>query len=588
MKNALLEVMQPIKKEIWLGIITAVFSSLLELLGFCSFALIIDSLANESFRYVYVLGAFLLMLGAFIIRAWAFNISHIGAFRLEEILRHDLIAKIATIPLGEVITEGTGKLKNAILESVAGLHAFVADTTPMIGRVVAFPIFSLIALFIFDYRMALTSLVVVIVGFFFMAGAMKDNEKHRIAYERNQARINASVIEFVQAMPAVRTFSDGDMVFNRYSEAIEDYTKGIKVWYESFGFKGKLAMTFLTPLPTIITLCIVGIYLYFQGEITLGVFVASLMLGTASSDSLMPLMWLNNFVRKSTASAEGILSVLRIPSLSVPDNPKIPTHFDVSVEGVSFKYQGREEWAIKDVNLHVNEGSLCALIGESGAGKSTLAKLVSRFWDVSEGAIKIGGIDIREIDPNELMKIVSFVFQDTFLFNETIFENIARAKEGASLEQVREAAKAANIDDFIMSLPQGYESVCGERGAMLSGGQKQRITIARAILRDAPIIVLDEASAFIDPESEEEIIKALSNLIKNKTLLIIAHRLSTIIDADEILLFRGGRVIERGRHEELLARAGAYSELYEMYQKTKSWSVREERKIKERATEEER
>jgi ATP-binding cassette subfamily B protein len=292
------------------------------------------------------------------------------------------------------------------------------------------------------------------------------------------------------------------------------------------------------------------------------------------ADALMPLMWMSNFVKKSSAAAIRIQEIMDIPVLHNSKAHKKIKATDIVFENVDFKYNEKDNYALKNINFEVKANTVTALVGPSGAGKSTVAKLIPRFWDVTKGSIKIGGVNIKDVDSQVLMDTVSFVFQDTFLFNDTLANNIKMANPTATDEDMIEACKAAQIHDFILSLPNGYETIAGDRGTNLSGGQKQRITIARAILRNAPIVVLDEATAFADPENEEEIIKALANLMKNKTVIVIAHRLSTIKDVDQIIVFDQGEVKEKGKHQELLAiQGGIYAKLWSNYEKAQNWDI---------------
>ena len=292
------------------------------------------------------------------------------------------------------------------------------------------------------------------------------------------------------------------------------------------------------------------------------------------ADALMPLMWMSNFIKKSSAAAIRIQEIMDIPVLHISKAHKKIEATDIVFENVDFKYNEKDNYALKNINFEVKANTVTALVGPSGAGKSTVAKLIPRFWDATNGSIKIGGVDIKDADSQSLMDTVSFVFQDTFLFNDTLSNNIKMANSTATDEDMIEACKAAQIHDFILSLPDAYETMAGDRGANLSGGQKQRITIARAILRNTPIIVLDEATAFADPENEEEIIKALANLMKNKTVIVIAHRLSTIKDVDQILVFDNAEVKEKGKHEELLAiQDGVYAKLWSNYEKAQNWDI---------------
>lgn len=516
--------------------------------------------------------AFLIII-AFISRSGAFTVSHLGAFHLEQILRTNLSQHLATVPLGYIISNGSGALKKVMQDDVKTLHVFVADSTPMIAKSIIAPIITLVILLIIDYRFALATLCVFILGWITMAFAMRDSKVLRQKYEQSQSDINKAVIEFAQAMPVVRTFDDGTTSFKRYNNALLNYKENLNHWMKVSAFSAKLGMIILSPLPTLIAVIITGIYLLNFSSVELFAFISALFLSTGMADAMMPLMWINNFIKKSQASAIRIQEILNIQPLEITKEPKTINNFDIAFENVSFKYDSVENYALKDINFKVNQGSVTALVGPSGAGKSTVAKLIPRFWDVNSGAIKIGGVNIKELSNKTLMDTVSFVFQDTFLFQDTIYNNIKMANLNATEEDIIKAAKAAQIHDFILSLPKAYETLAGDRGANLSGGQKQRITIARAILRNTPIIVLDEATAFADPENEEEIVKALANLTINKTVIMIAHRLSTIKNADQIVVFDDGKINEIGIHNELLEKKGVYSKLWSKYEKASSWNL---------------
>lgn len=572
----LTRIIEPVVKEIKLGMILAGIASICYVLAFSIFAFVISYLANAEINYTLLSVGTGFIIAEYLLRSNAFRVSHVAAFKLEQILRTKLSEHIAAIPFGEVITKGGGKLKKSMLDDVKNLHSFVADTTPMLARVAVTPIACLIALGFFDLRLLALSLTLVFVSAAVMSMAFKDNAKYRKEYDDNQALINASIIEFVQAMPVVRTFSDGASSFKRYNDALNAYCKSLKEWIALTTTASRVAIMLASPIITLVVVDIAGSYLYMNGSLEFGKFIGALILAAGIIESMMPLMWVNNFVQQSRAAASGILEILDIKPLKISDSFKEPKDSSVEFKNVSFKYETREEFALKDVSFKVDAGSVTALVGPSGAGKSTAAQLIPRFWDVCNGEILIGGVDVRQIEPMKLMNFVSFVFQDTFLFNDTVYENISMAKPNATRDEVISAAKAAQINEFIETLPNGYDTICGDRGANLSGGQKQRITIARAILRDAPIIVLDEATAFADPENEEKIIKAISNLIIGKTVIIIAHRLSTIKKADQIVVFDKGKVVENGLHEELLANENLYSKLWDSYTQTQIWNIHKE------------
>ncbi|MFY9073836.1 ABC transporter ATP-binding protein [Malaciobacter mytili] len=510
---------------------------------------------------------------AFLSRFYAFVVSHLAAFRLEQILRTNLAQHLAEVPLGYIISNGSGALKKVIQNDVKALHTFVADSTPMIAKSIVAPITTLIVLLVIDYRLAFASISILILGFIAMAYAMRDSEELRKKYDQSQNDINKAVIEFTQAMMVVRTFDDGTSSFKRYNKALLSYKENLNNWMKISATPAKLGMIILSPLPTLLAVLVTGIILLNSSQIGLFALITALFLSTGMADAMMPIMWLQNFIKKSQASALKIQEILDIPTLSISNKPQIPKDFYMEFKKVSFKYDNVETYALKDINLKIPNGSVTALVGPSGAGKSTIAKLIPRFWDVTSGEITIGGVNIKDINPEVLMNTISFVFQDTFLFQDTIYNNIKIANPKASKEEIINAARLAQIHDFIETLPKGYETKAGDRGANLSGGQKQRITIARAILRDTPIVVLDEATAFADPENEEEIVKALANLTSNKTVIMIAHRLSTIKDADQIIVFDKGKIVESGKHKELLQNNKIYKKLWNNYKKATKWNL---------------
>lgn len=510
---------------------------------------------------------------AFVLRFLSFVVSHLGAFRLEQILRTNLSLHLAKIPLGYIISNGSGTLKKVVQNDVKALHTFVADSTPMIAKSIVAPITTLIVLLVIDYRLALASISILILGFISMSYAMRDSEELRQKYDQSQNDINKAVIEFVQAMMVVRTFDDGTSSFKRYSKALLAYRENLNNWMQLSAIPAKLGMIILSPLPTLLAVLSTGIILLNNSQIELFALITALFLSTGMADSMMPLMWLQNFIKKSQASALKIQEIMNIPTLPISNKPQTPKSFHIEFKKVSFKYDNVETYALKDIDLKIPNSSVTALVGPSGAGKSTIAKLIPRFWDVISGEISIGGVNIKDISPQVLMDTVSFVFQDTFLFHDTIYNNIKMANPKATKEEIINAARLAQIHEFIESLPNKYETKAGDRGAKLSGGQKQRITIARAILRDTPIVVLDEATAFADPENEEEIVKALANLTINKTVIMIAHRLSTIKDADQIIVFDKGEIAESGKHNELLKNNGIYKKLWNNYEKATKWNL---------------
>lgn len=580
-KQGLWAIIAPVNGYIKTAISLSIIGGITSIIGFVLLAYVLLLSIKEksdffqfelSFNEAFLLLTFVVII-SFLTRYYSFVISHLGAFKLEEILRTNITAHLAKIPLGYVITTGTGALKKVLLDDVKNLHAFVADSIPMIGKSITTPIASLFALLIINYIFALVALSVLLIGAVIMYFVMKDSVNHRKNYEQSQSDINKAVIEFIQAMMVVRTFDDGTSSFKRYNESLLRYRIHLKAWIAETSTPAKISMTILSPMPTLLAISLLGIFFVLNGTLDFVSFIAILLVSTGMADSLMPIMWMSNFIKKSSSSALRIQEIMDLPQLTYKKDKQLLKNLNIEFDNVSFKYENRLDYALQNISFKVKEKSVTALVGHSGAGKSTIAKLIPRFWDITSGSIKIGEVDIKDIDATTLMDTISFVFQDTFLFNDTLENNIKIANSNATTEDMIEACKAAQIHDFILTLPKGYETLAGDRGTNLSGGQKQRITIARAILRNAPIVVLDEATAFADPENEEEIIKALANLMKNKTVIVIAHRLSTIKDVEQIVVFDDGEISEIGKHNELLENQGIYAKLWSDYEKSQNWHL---------------
>ncbi|MBA0203742.1 ABC transporter ATP-binding protein [Pectobacterium aroidearum] len=568
--------MHPVRGQIRLAMCLSGLSVLagIAFLLFLAWGIRLLILQPASWPLLTIVGAVLCLSASYLLRLLAFDQSHYAAFRLENQIRIALAEQLARIPLGEVRRLGTGSLAKIVQDDVKALHLFVADSTPLYARAFVAPLCTGALLFWLDWRLALAALLVLLVGAAVLTLAMRDAGEMNQRYNQAREAVSTAVIEFVQAMPVVRTFDTGASTFGRYQQALEHYLDVLTRWYQQAGFSARFSFAILNPLPTLLVLCWVAYGFYHSGDLDFSLWVAVLLLGNGMAEAIMPMMALNHMVAKTRLSISRIQDVLALSPLPEAENDALPADASVSFEQVSFRYDRHvSNWVLEDVSFQVPAGSVTALVGASGAGKTTVARLIPRFWDVTAGRILIGGVDIRQMKTATLMQQVSFVFQESFLFADTIANNIRLGVPEKSMDEVIAAATAAQAHDFIMALPQGYDTPAGERGQFLSGGQRQRIAIARALLHNRPILVLDEPTAFADPENEAALLAALGVLMRGKTVIMVAHRLSTIRDADQIVVFDRGRLSESGRHDALLVAQGRYSELWRHYEQAQNWAL---------------
>jgi len=574
------EVIAPVKRPIYIGMSLSAISGLAWMIGLVLLKPVIQELLTDSpnVTWLWQLWGMILvtLVIGLVLRILSFKWSHLGAFELEEMLRTQLTTHLAKVPLGYVVSTGSGTLKKILMDDVRSLHVFVADSTPLMARGYSTPVIALIFMFLVDWRMALISLTVFPVGLIAMRFAFADYAEGREAYDAANERINHTIIEYIQGMQVVRTFDDGTASFTRYQQALAEATETTRAWGERTRMGAFVARILFSALPTLAIIVPVGVWMVQHQWLDIPTLLLFIFLAPTVSESIVPMVWLSHLIVMSSAGAKRIGRLLAEPILPEPTTSQPPRNAEVQFKNVTFTYSDRKQPALKNINLTMAEGTVTALVGPSGAGKSTIAQLIPRFWDIDEGQVLVGGTDVRQMSSDDLMKQVSFVFQNPFLLQDTIRENIRLGKPHATDVEVEAAAKAAQAHGFIMNeLSQGYDTKVGDRGTRLSGGQRQRITIARAILQNSPIVVLDEATAFADPENEAKIHEAIANLTAGKTLIVVAHRLSTIQDAHQIVVLDQGKIAEQGTHDELVSAEGVYANLWAKFEEAQGWGLRQ-------------
>ena len=550
--------------------IIAVYLIIIELAGNATDLAAIDQ------SYVYTLGFICLgAVGAFGVFLYASLIlSHIAAFNILYEIRIKLADKLSRLPMGYFTKTSTGEIKKVMSEDVERLEEFIAHHIPDVTSAIMFPLLLIIYLFIVDWRLALAALVPfpIAIAFqviMFSSPASKETYKQ---YHDALEKMNATVVEYVRGMPVVKVFNQSVDAFVRLERdifAYRDLTKGITKQF-SRTYPGFLtiissSLFFIIPVATFL-LTRSPSYEDFIPKVFL-----FMILGGGMFFPLFKLMWMGGFLREMSIGVERIDKILLSPEIPEPDRPRRPQDASIEFKNVTFAYDDTS--VLKDASFISKPNTMTALVGPSGAGKTTIGLLIARFWDIQKGKIKVGGVGIDEMRVEDLMDHVSFVFQDGFMFFDTIEENIRMGNRTASKKEVIKAAKAAHCHEFIKILPQGYKTLVGEGGTYLSGGEQQRIALARAVLKDSPIVVLDEATAYADPENEAKILASFAELTKGKTVIVIAHRLSTITNADQILVIDKGSIVERGRHEELISNKGLYLRMWEAYSRSRDWTI---------------
>ena len=487
--------------------------------------------------------------------------SHKISFTILKNIREAITDRMAKVPMGVMLETPTGTFKNLIVDNVAKLEDSMAHFMPELPSNIAAPLCSILLIFILDWRMGLASLITIPLGILFFAAMMRGYGPRMENYMRSAHDMNSSLVEYVSGIQVIKAFNRSASSYGKYSKSVNYFHDSTMEWWSQCWFwnaaaRAVLPSTLLGTLP-------VGAWLYMEGTLSLPVFLISLVVPLGFVAPLMKVSEAMEQVSMIKGNLEQVTAFLKTPELVRPSEPVSLGERTYQFEDVHFGYKETE--VLHGISFQTRPGTMTAIVGPSGSGKSTIAKLMAGFWDVTSGSVRFGGQDIRQIPFEQLMGEISYVAQDNFLFDKSIRENIRMGNPAATDEEVEDAAKAANCHDFIMQLEQGYDTLAGDAGDRLSGGERQRITIARAMLKPSSVVILDEATAYADPENEALIQQAISKLVAGKTLIVVAHRLNTIRNADQILVVANGNIAGRGTQEELLRECPIYQKMWQDY-----------------------
>lgn len=490
--------------------------------------------------------------------------SHNLAFSIIEDTRKRVVEKLSRLSMGTIEEKSSGKWSQFIVETIDKMEKPIAHVIPEVLANVLIPIIIVVIIFTLNWKIGLANLVTLPLGMLFSMLMMKDYEVKSKRYVEASKKMNAAAVEYIQGIKVIKAFNKSASSYDKFQKAVEDNRDSMLDWYLSVCFAMTAAMEVLPS--TLLFVLPVGLYLFMTGGIAIPTLIMCVLLSYASYKPLLKAMAYTDAMANVRVVFGEIQSVLDLPEMVRADTAGAPQGFDVRFENVVFGYGGATGTTVFDgLNFTAKEGELTAIVGSSGSGKSTVAKLLAGFWNVNGGRITIGGADIGSMSLERNMRLVTYVSQENFLFNKSIRDNLKMAKENATDKEIEAACRKASCDDFIKSLPEGYDTDAGNAGGKFSGGERQRITIARALLKDSPIVVLDEATAYSDPENEAVIQQSIDNLVKNKTVIMIAHRLSTVVNADKIIVLEKGRIAAEGTHAELLQSSPLYKKMWQSH-----------------------
>ena len=569
-----MEVLKEHKGKVFASALIAIIGVGLGVIPYFSVANIINNIVEgkvEIGAYIpYILAVLVGLLGSILFHEFSTIISHNLAYRVIEGKRKKLVDKLSKISMGEIEKRSSGQWSQFMVETLDKMEQPIAHVIPEVIANLLIPIVLVVIIFIMDWRIGVANLLTIPLGLLFFMMMMRGYEEKSKRYQEASKAMNTIMVEYVNGIKVIKAFNKSASSFGKFKETVNENKKSMLDWYLSVCFSMTGAMetipaTMIFVLPT-------SLYLFMQGSVEMSSLIMCILLSYASYKPLIKAMSHLETMANVKMVMKEINKVMEIPDLERGKQLKHIKSYDVEFQNVSFAYDDSKN-VLNNISFKANEKELTAIVGDSGGGKSTIAKLIAGFWNIDKGKIFIGDVDLNDMPLKQNMELITYVSQENFLFNKTILENLRVAKEDANMDEIKEACVKASCHDFITNLPNGYETVVGEGGSSLSGGERQRIVIARSFLKNSPIVLLDEATAYSDPDNEAIIQESIDALIKDKTVIMIAHRLSTIVNANKIIVVDNGNIVEEGSHEKLLELNGRYREMWDVYTEAKEIEV---------------
>lgn len=569
-----MDILKGHKSKIFAAVFIAIIGVGFGVIPYFSVAAIINNLvaknANLNNYYPYIFAVFLGFMASILFHEISTIISHNLAYRIIEDKRKLLADKLSKISMGEVERKSSGQWSQFMVETLDKMEKPIAHVIPEVIANIFIPIVLVITIFIMDWRIGIANLLTIPLGLLFSMLMMRGYEEKSKRYQEAAKAMNTTMVEYVNGIKVIKAFNKSASSFGKFRKTVEENKNAMLDWYLSVCFS--MTATMETIPSTMVFVLPASLYFFIKGSVEVGTLIMCILLSYASYKPLIKAMSHMETIANIKVVFEEIKKIMEIPNLKRGEEVRNIKSYDVEFKDVTFAYEESKN-VLNNISFKANENELTAIVGNSGGGKSTITKLIAGFWNVSNGEILIGKTNLNELPLKQNMELVSYVSQENFLFNKTILENLKMAKEDASMDEIKEACEKASCYNFIKGLPNGYETIVGKGGANLSGGEKQRIAIARCFLKNSPIVLLDEATAYSDPDNESVIQQSIDKLIKDKTVIMVAHRLSTIVNANKIIVVDNGEVIEEGTHKQLLELNGRYKKMWDVYTESKEIEV---------------